>query len=71
MIRRLGLGVLCTTVLLAGCVKDIEEAGDPPDTVVTSVSLTLGETVVVVDTDQYGSASFPRIFDDGAGGFHE
>jgi len=70
MIHRRGLGLLCAMVLAVGCVKDVEDTGDPKDTAVTSVSLTLGETVVVVDTNQYGSASFPRIFDDGAGGFH-
>ena len=51
-------------------IEEGKDAQQPGDAAVSTVSLTLTETVSVVDPNEYRSASFPRIFEDGAGGFH-
>ena len=66
---RMSVGLTCAMVmsLSAGCGEDAREQ---PGAAVTTVSLTLGKTVAVVDASQYRSATFPRIFENNTGGFH-
>ena len=56
--------------LPAGCSSDGENTTQQPETPVASVSLSLVKTVAVVDDNTYRAATFPRIFENGTGGYH-
>ena len=68
--KHLTIVLAVTSALACNPTKDSADTWVPLDTAISTVSLTLGETVTVVDPNQYRSASFPRIFEEDSGGFH-